>query len=130
LSPSSVRILEQLDAPGETIRQLIGEALVHADPVTRSEAALAAQRYPDDRFMQPLTDLATTSSRNTRVRAIHALAYNRTDAGVATLRRLLEDPDAAIRNATVQAIEAAYRMSDTARGRPLRPDDFPDIARR
>ena len=130
LSQSSVRILEQLDAPSETIKQLIGEALMHADPVTRSEAALAAQRYPDDRFMELLIELATTSSRSTRVRAIYALAYHRTDTGVATLRKLREDPDAEVRNTTEQAIETAYHMSDTARGRPLRPDDFPDIAKR
>jgi hypothetical protein len=79
--------------------------------------------------MQLLIELATTSSGITRIRAIYALACNRTDTGVATLRKLREEPDAETRKITDQAIEAAYRMSDTARGRPLRPDDFPDIAK-
>jgi hypothetical protein len=129
-SQSSVRVLEQLDAPTETIKQLIGEALMHTDSVRRSEAALAAQGYPDDRFMQPLIELAMTGSAETRVRAVYALALNRTDAGVAALKSLRRDPDAEIRRVTDQAIEAAYRMSDAARGRPLRRDDFPDIAER
>lgn len=130
LTPSSIRILEQLGAPTDTIKQRIGESLIHADPVARSEAALAAQLYPDDRFMPMLIELATTSSGLARIRAIYALAYNRTDDGVATLRKLREHPDAEIRKTTEGALESAYRMSDTARGRPLRPDDFPDIVRR
>jgi HEAT repeat protein len=119
-----------LEAPLETIKELIGDALMHSNVVGRSAAALAAQRYPDDQFMQRLIELATTGSAESRLRAIYALAYNRTDEGVATLRSLRQDSDAAIRKITEQAIEGAYRMSDTGRGRPLRADDFPDIAKR
>jgi hypothetical protein len=80
--------------------------------------------------MLPLIELATIGSAETRARAIYALAYNRTDAGVAALRSSREDPDPAIRKITDQAIEDAYPMAATARGRPLRPDDFPAIAKR
>jgi hypothetical protein len=130
LSQSSVYVLEQLEAPPDTIRELLGEALTKPNDDGRAEAALAAQRYPDDRFMEPLIELATIGPAETRARAIYALAYNRTDAGVEALRRLRRDADPEIRMTTEQAIEIAYRMSRTGRGRPLRTDDFPDVGKR
>ena len=130
VSPSSVRILEQLQAPRETIKGLIGPSLNDANDGVRSEAALAAQNYPDDRFMERLIQLAMQGSAGTRVRAIYALVSNRTDAGIAALRRLRQDADPEIRTTTERAIEGGYRMSGTGRGRPLQMHDFPDLAKR
>jgi hypothetical protein len=130
LSPPSVGILEQLQATPETIKELIGLSLVQVKDDVRAEAALAAQRHPDDRFMSALIQLASSGRVETRIRAIHALAHNRTDAGVAALRSLRQDLDARIRSATERAIEIAYEMSSATAGRPLRRDDFPDIAKR
>lgn len=129
VSPSSVRILEQLQAPRETIKELIGQSLIDANDGVRAEAALAAQNYPDDRFMEPLIQLAMQGSAGTRVRAIHALVNNRTDAGITALRRLRQDADPEIRTTTERAIESAYERSGAGPGRPLQMNDFPDIAK-
>jgi hypothetical protein len=128
-SPSSLRILEQLEAPPEMIQQLIGESLLRPGGASE-EATSAAQRYPDDRFTAQLIQLAASGPADIRARAIYALAYHRTDEGVATLKRLREDFDPAIRKTTEHAIESAYRQYGTGRGRPLRAGDFPDLANR
>lgn len=125
----SLTVLEQLEAPVETIIAIIGESLTNGDELGRADAALAAQRYPSDHFEQALIRLATTGSDLSRRRAIYALASNRTDAGVATLAQLRHDADPSIRKATAMAIESLYRQSASSRGRPLRPEDFPDLAR-
>jgi hypothetical protein len=130
LSPSSVRVLEQLQAPRETIEELIGLSLTSGNDAVRAEAALAAQRFPDDRLMEGLIQLATNGSVGTRVRAIYGIAFNRTDAGVAALRSLRRDANPEIRTTTERAIAGAYEMSSGAPGRRLRADDFPDVAKR
>jgi len=121
-------VLEQLGAPRETIKAFIGSALAGGREASRSAAALAAQRFPDDRFAAGLIALAKAGPELTRVQAIYALAHNRTHEGVQTLRALLGDP--AIGVATTRAIESAYRVGGAGAGRPLQPEDFPEIAKR
>jgi HEAT repeat protein len=128
LLPSRVRILEQLGASSTTIKDLVGEALFDTDERIQDEAVLAAQRYPDDRFMDRLIQIASSGSGAARRRAVFALANNRTDEGVRALRQLLQDPDLAIRTLTRDAIEIAYHSSTKA-GRPLQPDDFPELSK-
>ncbi|MBI4024646.1 MAG: ankyrin repeat domain-containing protein [Verrucomicrobia bacterium] len=53
---------------------------------------------------------------------------NRTEAGVRTLRFLLDDPDPNIRADVRDAIKGAYRHRGVTKGRPLKPEDFPEIA--
>lgn len=130
LWPSSLRVLEQLQASRNTILELIGLSLEDERDAVQGEAVLAAQRYPDDRFMRRLIQCALRGRDLTRERAIYAVAGNRTDAGVAALRTLRRDPHPEIRKITERALDTAYRMSESDPGRRLRPDDFPDIAKR
>ena len=130
LSPAGTRILEQLEAPRDTIKELIGQSLRDEKDAARNEAALAAQRYPDDRFMPALIALALNGSGEARLRAIYAVAANRTDAGVDALRTLRRDADPEIRTTTERAIDLAYAMAGRGPGRPLRADDFADRAKK
>ena len=124
-----VGVLEQLGASLETIKEFIAAAITAGNEASRSAGALGAQRFPDDRFAAGLVILAKAGPELTRVQAIYALAHNRTDEGVQTLRELLRGPSTTIR-ATTNAIEAAYRAGGSGAGRPLRPDDFPEIWKR
>jgi hypothetical protein len=123
-------VLHELGASRETIKELIAVAIASGREASRSAGALAAQRFPDDRFAAGLVTLAKAGPELTRVQAIYALAHNRTDEGVQALRELLRDPSAKIRAATTNAIEAAYRAGAAGERRPLRAEDFPEIARR
>jgi HEAT repeat protein len=87
---------------------------------------MLASRYYDDAFTPRLIAIAndTNSQTSVRAEAINALAANRTDAGVKTLKTLLKDPDWKIAAIAEQAIRHAYTAGAAARGKPLRPDDF------
>jgi hypothetical protein len=59
-----------------------------------------------------------------------AIAFNRTDEGVAALQKLIASAPAEFRRSAADAVRAAYRdRSSRARGRPLRDSDFPELAR-
>ena len=79
-----------------------------------------AALFGDDELTPRIIPLATDPAFRTR--AIDALAMNRTDEGVKTLKLLLKDPEASW--AAEAAIRRAYASRGNAHGRPLRPDDF------
>ena len=56
--------------------------------------------------------------------AIEALAMNRTDEGVKTVRMILNDPDPAISREAEDAILSAHQRRGASRGKRLRADDF------
>ena len=58
------------------------------------------------------------------MQAIYALAANRTDEGVKALKTLLNEDDPKVREATEQALRAAYCFRGIWRGRPMKPEDF------
>jgi len=91
-------------------------------------SALRSAESAEPRVAAGLIALAKAGPELTRVQAIYALAHNRTHEGVQTLRALLGDP--AIGVATTRAIESAYRVGGAGAGRPLQPEDFPEIAKR
>ena len=100
----------------------------HAD--AWSGGAQAAQQYADDRFTPRLIAIAKTPDSNARTGAIYALAFHRTDASVAALKELLQEPDPprrmgrTIREITEDAIRSAYTSRGNTEGRRLRKDDF------
>ena len=82
------------------------------------------EQFGDDDFTPQLITIATSPDNFGRNSAIYALARNRTDEGVKTLKALLNDPDQKIRTTAEQAIRNAYTSRGNSRGRPLQPDDF------
>jgi hypothetical protein len=130
LADATASVLDDLGAEPEVIRSLIASSL---EPARRSSwfaAALAAQRFGDDRFMGRLIAIASSEDAgDIRAAAIQAIAMNRTEEGVAAMRRWLSDRDPKIRDRTADAIRIAYRSRGFAQGRALRPEDFPELAK-
>ena len=124
-------ILEQRGVTPDQFKPLIEASLAPERPGCWQEGALAAQRFCDDRFTARLIAIATDKDSKARTQAIHALAMNRTDESVATLKKLLDEPDPpkpmgrTIRQVTTDAIRSAYSRRGNTPGRPLRKDDFP-----
>jgi hypothetical protein len=85
---------------------------------------ILAETFGNDSLNPELIALANNAGDRNRAGAIGALAFNRTDESVATLKKLLDDPDPNIRTHTERAIRRAYTSRHGALGRPLRPDDF------
>jgi hypothetical protein len=81
--------------------------------------------FPNDRFIPRLIFVAEDPKTRARETAMHALAGNRTDEGVAALRRLLDDPDEKVRVMAARAVHTGYRLRGRRKGTPLRDDDFP-----
>ena len=82
--------------------------------------------FGDDAETPKLVALATSGELgfSPMFASMYALAMNRTDEGVKTLKRLLNSPDPRIAMWTEKAIRRAYTSRGNARGRPLRADDF------
>ena len=124
-------ILKQRGVTREQIKPLIEVPLSPDHPAAWHEGALAAQQYADDRFTLRLVAIATDPESTARPPAIYALAFNRTDESVATLKKLLREPDPpnpkgqTIRQTTEAAIRSAYRYrGNNTEGKRLREDDF------
>ena len=83
-----------------------------------------AEQFGDDDFTPGLIAIATNTNYFYSDNAIFALAFNRTDEGVKTLRKLLNDGGPEIRKRTEEAIRDASTKRGKAQGRPLRPEDF------
>jgi len=82
------------------------------------------EQFGSDDFASQLIAIATSPGNFARDTAIYALALNRTDEGVQTLKTLLNDPDQKISKTTEDAIRNAYTSRGNACGRPLSPEDF------
>jgi ankyrin repeat protein len=108
----------------EELKPLIAQALAPDNEQEWAAGAGLAQQFGDDDFTQRLIAIATTPRINAQTAAIEALAYNRTDEGVKTLKSLLNDPHEKIWTPLAFAIENAYNYRHDSTGRPLRPDDF------
>lgn len=122
--------LKQRGFSAEQIMPLIDVSLSPANPDAWPQGAIAAQQYSHDRFAPRLIAIATDTNSNARSQAIYALAFNRTDESVATLKKLFVEPDPpnprgrTIRQITEDAIRTAYCYRGNTTGRPLRKDDF------
>jgi len=122
--------VQQRGVTREQIKPLIEVSLSPDYPAAWREGALAAQQYAEDRFTPRLIVIATDPTSTARTQAIYALALNRTDESVATLKRLLREPDPlkpkgrTIRQTTEAAIRGAYLYHGKTGGKRLRKDDF------
>jgi HEAT repeat protein len=108
----------------EEMKPLIERLLGKNNPEDWSAGVELAAQYGDDAFTARLIAIATTPGINARLTAISALAYNRTDDGVKTLKTLLNDPDPKIWWPLGAAIQNGYYRGIQPAGRPLRPEDF------
>jgi len=120
------RPLKPDDFSAENLRPLIERLLVSTNQALQLQlqGALLAKQFGSDALTAQLVVLATNSSPDTRYHAICALALNRTDEGLKTLKTLLNNPDPKISNVAEAAIRNAYTSRGDARGRPLWTDDF------
>jgi len=113
------------DFDAREVRPLIERMLASASSSYKVEGLRLVERFGDDAWTPQLVSLAMKPGDiGTRYSAIQALAMNRTDEGVKTLKTLLHDPDAAISQIVEWSIRAAYTAHGDALGRPLRADDF------
>jgi hypothetical protein len=117
-------LLKEFDFTKEEMKPLIVRALAPDNEKDWAAGAGLAQQFGDDDFNARLIAIATTPRINAQTAAIEALAYNRTDEGIKTLKSLLDDPHEKIWTPLAFAIENAYNSRRNATGRPLRPDDF------
>jgi Tfp pilus assembly protein PilN len=106
------------------VRPLLERMLVSPNMTDRIFGTSLAETYGDDALTAKLVVLATSPEMATRDRAVYALALNRTDAGIKTLKALLNDPDSQVSQMAADAIRHAYTERGDARGRPLLPSDF------
>lgn len=103
-------VLKRFGCSEEEFRVLIATSLSSPEPRCVKAGAQAAGSYPDDSHMGRLIELATAADSPARIAAMRAIARNRTDEGVETLRILLEDPNEKCRNAASEAVKDAYRV--------------------
>jgi hypothetical protein len=121
---SLASLLREYDFTKEEMKPLIERALAPDNEPGWAPGADLARQFPDDEFTARLIAIAKTPRDNAQTAAIDALAYNRTDEGVKTLKELLSDPHQNIWTTLAFAIENAYNYRRDTMGRPLRPDDF------
>lgn len=136
LSPNGIFVLMGIGASEAQIVPVVARSLQDDRQSSWPTAALGAMLYGDDRLMPQLIAIAETVGEPARIQAVHAIANNRTDEGVAALKRLLDDPDPELHRQVGEAIRAAYarpRAPESLymrpRGRLLLDTDFPDLRR-
>lgn len=113
-------VLEELDCNEEEFKEIIRISITSENPDIQAAGAEAAQRYPDDSYTPRLIAIATDANSRARWAAIDALAYNRTDEGVKTLRILLKNTNQDMREAAAHSIRRAYQDVPVY---PKHPDD-------
>jgi hypothetical protein len=103
---------------------LLERMLVSTNMSDRIFGTSLAEQFGHDALTAKLVTLAMSPQEATRNSAIYALALNRTDEGIKTLKKLLNDPDPKVSKMAEDAIRHAYTDRGDARGRPLLPGDF------
>jgi len=119
-SPSLASLLVNFGGTLDEIKPLIERSLAADHPQDWAAGAQLAQDFGDDAFTPRLIAIATTPGSDARGNAIFALAQNRTDEGVQTLKALMNDPDPKILLPLTQTVLNAGMGS----GKPLRTNDF------
>jgi hypothetical protein len=116
--------LQAQDFNAEDMRPLIERLLATTNQALQLQLSgvILAKQFGSDALTAQLVALATNLSPYISGGAVHALALNRTDEGVKTLKTLLHDPK--VSKLAEEAIRNAYTSRGDARGRPLRADDF------
>ena len=125
-------LLKDYDISHDQMKQIIGRTL---ESDNNWEwvlgATLAANVCYDDSFTARLTAIALHSNashepwNDSRGAALNALACNRTDAGLKTLKTLLNNPDRNLSSALAEALLHGFNSQPkTPSARPVRPEDF------
>jgi hypothetical protein len=83
-----------------------------------------AEHFGDDALTPALVATAIGRNKGGQMQAIYALALNRNEEGLKTLKMLLNSPDSNLSKMAEDAIRNAYTSPGDARGRPLLPGDF------
>jgi hypothetical protein len=121
--------LRNLGATEAELAPLIARALAADSFATWQAGAAAAMDCADqDPYAARLVAIARDRTNPARERALIALAWNRTEAGLAALRGALQDPDPGVREITAFAIRNVYlarrHPNGMGVGRPLLATDF------
>lgn len=101
--------LEKYGCGADVFAMAIPRSLESENERVLNAGVTAAQDYPDDSYMDSLIRIATDSNSPARSAAIYSVAYNRTDEGVAVLKRLLEDKSVGVSSRARYAIGRAYQ---------------------
>jgi hypothetical protein len=117
------RHLQPEDFDPKEIRTFIERMLASGKMEDQMRGVGLAEWFGDDALTPKLVALATNPGVN-RSTAIYALALNRTDEGLKTLKALLNGPDPKVSKIAAEAIRYAYTSRRGYHGRPLRVDDF------
>jgi beta-lactamase regulating signal transducer with metallopeptidase domain/HEAT repeat protein len=120
----SLRGSNARDFDATDMRPLIEWLLASTNSFDWGLGVKLAARFGEDSLTPKLVTLATNPGFADRDIAIYALALNRTDEGVQTLKTLLNDPDEKTRAMTEEFIRYAYKWGGDTPGKPLRADDF------
>jgi HEAT repeat protein len=109
------------DFSAEDVKPLIRRMLAAG----RNSQSLVAgvgllEQFGSDEFTPQLVALVNDPGNWAWYQAVYALALNRTDEGVQTLKSLLNSSN----QAAAEAIRYAYTNQLHFRGRPLKPEDF------
>jgi HEAT repeat protein len=119
------RPLRPDDFTAEDMKPLIEHLMSSDNQISGADTAIGLiGQFGGDEYTARLIAIATSPGNNARYSAIYALANNRTDEGVKTLKTLLNDPDPKIQKMTEDALRNAYTSHGNSRGRPLKPEDF------
>ena len=117
-------LLNQYGCTAQEMTPLVERSLAPDNRLAWVSGALAAQQYADDALTPRLIAMATDPRSEARDQAIYALALNRTDESVKTLKRLLESAEESVRRTTTNAVRMAYLYRGKCEGRPLKEADF------
>ena len=124
LADNLVYVLENYNLSEMEWVPLIARSLREDSPSTWAAGARAAAPGHYDDSLTPRLIAIATGEDGARDQAIWALAMNRTDASVETLKALLNNPNKDIRLTTEKAICVAYCYRGYYHGQKLKPDDF------
>ena len=113
------------DFTAQDVKPLIGRMLASGSRSPDVVTGISLlKHFGSDDFTAQLIGIATDTSKFGQLSAVYALAFNRTDEGLKTLKSLLNSTDPRIRGETEDAIRAAYTSRGDSLGKPLQPEDF------
>lgn len=124
LADNMIYVLEKYNLPDKEWVPLIARSLHEDSPDTWGAGARAAAPGHYDDTLTPRLMAIATGTNAASGQAIWALAMNRTDASVETLKSLLKSPNQDVRSTTEKAICVAYCYRGYYHGQKLKPDDF------
>ena len=111
LTESIFFALRRFGCDDAKVEHLILGSLASENPRAVWAGLLAVVDFPNDSYTSLLVELAKVGESRIRARALRALAFNRTEEGVNTLRETLESSDEDIVKAAMNAIWTGYWAS-------------------